>query len=99
MSFEFDSKGKIYTDVISKTTVRALVQTTTHLIQGNVHVRSDNRLIDELDQDETFLAITEASIFGSGEEPHREVPFIAVSRAQIVWVAPENELEQTGSEK
>lgn len=97
MSFEFDNKGKIYTDVIPKTAVPALVQTTTHLIQGKVHVRRDNRLIDELDQDEMFLAITDASIFGSGEEPHREVPFLAVSRAQIVWVAPEKELEQTGS--
>ena len=97
MSFEFDHKGKIYTDVISKTAIPALVQTTTHLIQGKVHVRRDNRLIDELDQDEMFLAITDASIFGSGGEAHREVPFLAVSRAQIVWVAPEKELEQTGS--
>ena len=98
MSFEFDEKGKIYTDVIPKTSIHALVQTTTHLIKGKVHVRRDNRLIDELDQDELFLAITEASIFDSGEETHREVPFLAVSRAQIVWIAPENDVEQTGSE-
>lgn len=78
MSFEFDNKGKIYTDVIPKTAIPALVQTTTHLIQGKVYLRRENRLIDELDQDEMFLAITDASIFGSGEEAHREAPFLAV---------------------
>jgi hypothetical protein len=97
MSFEFDSKGKIYTDVIPKTAIHALVQTTTHLIQGKVHVRRDERLKDELDRDEMFLAITEAIIFGPDKEAPREVPFLAVRRAQIVWVAPEKEVEQAGS--
>jgi hypothetical protein len=98
MSFEYDNKGKIYTDVIPKTAISALVQTTTHLIQGKVHVRRDERLKDELDRDELFLAITEAIIFGPDKGPPREVPFLAVRRAQIVWVAPDEEVEQTGSE-
>lgn len=98
MSFEYDDKGKIYTEVITKTAISALVQTTTHLIQGKVHVRRDDRLIDELDRDKPFLAITEASIIGSGGETLREVPFIAVSRSQIVWISPDEALEQTGSE-
>jgi len=98
MSLEYDDKGKIFTDIIPKTAIPALVQTTTHLIQGNVHVRRDERLKDELDRDELFLAMTEASILGSNEEKLREVPFLAVRRAQIVWVVPDEEAEQTRSE-
>ena len=98
MSFEYDDKGKIYTDVISKTAIPALVQTTTHLIRGNVHVRRDERLKDELDRDELFLAITEANILDSEDEALRVVPFLAVRRAQIVWVAPDEEAEQAKSE-
>jgi len=98
MSFDYDDKGKIFTDVIPKTAIPALVQTTTHLIQGNVHVRRDERLKDELDRDELFLAMTDASILGSNEEKLRDVPFLAVRRAQIVWVVPDEEAEQTSSE-
>jgi len=98
MSLEYDDKGKIFTDIIPKTAIPALVQTTTHLIQGNVHVRRDERLKDELDRDELFLAMTDASILGSNEEKLRDVPFLAVRRAQIVWVVPDEEAEQTRSE-
>ena len=88
MTIEFDDKGKIFTDVVSKTEVEALVQTTQHLVRGKVHVRLDERLKDELDRDELFLAITDASVFDAdGRELHR-THFLAVRRAQIVWVMP-----------
>jgi len=88
MTIEFDEKGKIFTDVVSKDTVEAIVQTTQHLVRGNIHVRQDERLKDELDHDELFLAITDASVFDAdGKEIHR-THFLAVRRAQIVWVMP-----------
>lgn len=98
MTVEFDEKGKFFTEVVSKVAIPAVVQTTQHLIRGNVHVRHDERLKDELDRDELFLAITEASIHAvDGQVLHRS-RFLAVRRAQIVWVMPAQETEALGEE-
>ncbi|MFZ5908683.1 MAG: hypothetical protein ACOYYU_01555 [Chloroflexota bacterium] len=88
MTIEYDDKGKYFTDVVTKVAIPALVQTTQHLIRGNVHVRRDERLKDELDRDELFLAMTDASILGGDGQVLHQVRFLAVRRAQIVWVTP-----------
>jgi hypothetical protein len=88
MSIEIDDKGKIFTEVVSKVAVPAIVQTTQHLIQGNVHVRRDERLKDELDRDEFFLAVTDARVIGAEGQMLYQARFLAVRRAQIVWVMP-----------
>lgn len=88
MAIEYDDKGKFYTDVITKVPVSALIQTTTHLIRGHVHVRKGDRLKDELERDEAFLAVTHLTVLGAGEEPLYSAPFMAIRRAQIVWVLP-----------
>ena len=90
MSIEFDDKGKIFTDVVSKDAISVVVQTTQHLIWGDVHVRHDERLKDELDRDELFLAMTDARIMGADDRVLHEAHFLAVRRAQIVWVMPAN---------
>jgi hypothetical protein len=96
MTIEFDDKGKIFTDVVSKVSVPAVVQTTEHLIRGNVHVRRDERLKDELDRDELFLAMTDASVIGMDGQTLYQTRFLAVCRAQIVWVMPAHEAEDFG---
>lgn len=96
MTFEYDEKGKIFTDVVSKVAIPAIVQTTEQLIKGNVHVRRDERLKDELDRDELFLAITDASVIGTEGQTLHQARFLAVRRAQIVWVMPANEAEDFG---
>ena len=53
MSIEYDEKGKYYTNVIQKVPVPCMVQTTTNLIRGLIHVRHDERLKDELENDES----------------------------------------------
>jgi hypothetical protein len=85
---EIDDKGKIFTDVVPKIAIPAIVQTTQHLIQGNLHVRHDERLKDELDHDKLFLAITDAQVMGPDGEVVHEARFLAVRRTQIVWVMP-----------
>jgi len=98
MTVEYDEKGKIFTDVVSKVAIPAVVQTTQHLIRGNVHVRNDERLKDELDRDELFLAMTDASMFGpDGQEVHKS-RFVAVRRAQIVWVMPARGSQESGEQ-
>ena len=96
MTIEFDDKGKIFTEVVPKVAIPAVVQTTEQLIRGNVHVRRDERLKDELDRDELFLAITDAEILRSDGEPLFQTRFLAVRRAQIVWVFPAHETEDFG---
>lgn len=96
MTIEFDDKGKIFTEVVSKVSIPAVVQTTEHLIRGNVHVRRDERLKDELDRDELFLAITDASIISADGQTLYQTRFLAVRRAQIVWVMPAHEAEESG---
>jgi len=98
MSFEFDEKGKIFTDLITKIPVQAIIQTTSQLVRGKVHVRQGERLKDELDRDEPFLAVTDASVVGQDGQPLFETPFLAVSRSQIIWVIPEREDSQSRAE-
>ena len=96
MTFEYDDKGKFFTDIISKTPTPVRVQTSTHLITGTVHIHRDERLKDELDRDELFLALTDASVLGQDGTILHETTFMAVRRAQIVWVIPDNEEEAKG---
>lgn len=91
MTIEYDDKGKIFTDIVSKTAVLATVQTTTHLLRGNIHVRRDQRIKDELDLDESFLAITDANVLGADGQVVFHAPFLAVKRSHIVWVIPEQD--------
>ena len=91
MSIEFDEKGKYYTDIITKLPVAAVIQTTTHLVLGFVHVVQGERLKNELERNEEFLAVTEASVIGADDKLLFTVPFLAVKRSQIVWVHPAND--------
>jgi hypothetical protein len=59
MSFDYDDKGKIFTDIVSKIAIYATIQTTMHMLRGRIHVRRDQRIIDELDVNENFIALTD----------------------------------------
>jgi hypothetical protein len=91
MTIEYDEKGKIFTDIVSKVAVQAMIQTTTHMIRGNVHVRRDQRIKDELDINENFLALTQVSVLGPDGQTLFQAPFLAVRRSHIVWVIPEQD--------
>lgn len=89
MTFEYDEKGKIFTDIVSKVSIPATIQTTTHLLRGHIHVRRDQRIKDELDLTENFLAITDVSVLGPDGQTLFQAPFLAVRRSHIVWVIPD----------
>src|SRR5512145_1352867 len=97
MTFEYDEKGKIFTDIVSKVAVPATIQTTTHLIRGHVHVRRDQRIKDELDINESFLAVTDVNVLGPDGQTLFQAPFLAVRRSHIIWVLPEQ--NQSGEKK
>lgn len=91
MTFEYDEKGKIFTDIVSKVAISATLQTTTHLIHGQLHVRRDQRIKDELDLDESFLALTDVTVMGPDGQTLFQAPFLAVRRSHIIWVLPEQD--------
>jgi hypothetical protein len=88
MTIEYDEKGKFYTDVVTKLPLAAVIQTSTHLVRGFVHIRQGERLKNELEKDEIFLAVTNAVVHDADDKVLFSAPFVAVQRAQIVWIMP-----------
>jgi hypothetical protein len=97
MTIEYDEKGKIFTDIVTKVALQATVQTTTHLMRGLIHVRRDQRIKDELDVNESFLALTDVSVLTPDGQVLFQAPFLAVRRSQIVWVLPEKDKNEETS--
>ncbi len=96
MTLEFNEKGKYFTDIITKSTVSAIIQTTTHRIEGFIHIRLDGRLKDELDRNEPFLAVTDAKVLNADGSLLYQTDFLSVARFQIVWVIPSDGNVRTG---
>ena len=88
MSIEYDEKGKFYTDIVKKLPVSAVIQTATHLVRGLIHVRQGERLKNELERDERFIAVTNATVHGVDDQILFSAPFLAIQYAQIVWIMP-----------
>lgn len=97
MTIEYDEKGKRFTDIVTKRPVYATVQTTTHLIRGHIHIRRDQRIKDELDLDEKFLAVTDVQVLSADGQVLFQAPFLAIHRDHIVWVIPEQQKSEEGS--
>lgn len=97
--FEFDEKGKFFTEVVTKDKVIAHIQTETYRVRGYVHVRRGERLSDELNQDSKFLAVTDAEIYSSVGELLYISDFLAINRAHIVWLMPLEDGQQKPAEQ
>lgn len=97
MTIEYDEKGKYFTNVIQKVPVPSVIQTVSNLVRGFVHVRQNERLKDELENGEKFLAVTDATVTDPAGETVYSGPFLAVRKDQIVWVMPLAD-EQPGDE-
>lgn len=93
MTIEYDEKGKYYTEVVTKKPVSAIIQTTTNLIRGIVHVRQDQRLKDALETDEQFIAVTDVNVSGDAGDVIHSGSFLAVQKSQIVWIMPLDDKE------
>jgi len=96
MTIEYDEKGKIFTDIVSKISIYVTVQTTMHMIRGRMHVQRDQRVKDELDRDEKFLALTDVQVLGADGQTIFNAPFLAVDRDHIIWVMPEQKSGEEG---
>lgn len=93
MVTQYDEKGKIFTQVVSKKPILVIIQTTHNIIYGSIYVRPDVRLKDELDSlRERFLAVTDAVIYTSEKIELFHTQFMVVNINQILWLMPQDEL-------
>jgi len=99
MTIEYDDKGKFFTERVKKVPEPALIQTTTHLISGYVHIKTGERLKDALDQDGAFLAVTDANIYDAKGTIIYHTPFLSVQRSQVVWIMPAKEASKAEDAK
>jgi hypothetical protein len=93
MTGQFDDKGKIFTPVVKKIPYDAIIQTATYRIEGKVHIRPDDRIKDDMNEQEMFIAVTDAVIYDTSSRVVCRSNFMLVNRAQIIWLIPSNEVE------
>jgi hypothetical protein len=88
MYTQFEEKGKIFTQKITKEQKKVIIQTSKQKIIGTIHIQMDNRLIDELNGSNQFLVITDANIFDSENNVIHQSDFLSINTSQIIWVLP-----------
>lgn len=91
MNLHVDYKGKYFTDIITKDTLSATIQTLTVRITGEIHVRIQQRLKDELNRDEQFIAVTDAIVTNTHGDVVYRSEFLVVNRDHILWLSPHDE--------
>lgn len=94
MTVRVDAKGKTYTEVVRKDEIPALIQTIASLIHGHIYLRPGLRLKDELNgANEQFIAVTDAEVYNANGQVLVRSGFLALNRAHIVWIRPDDEPE------
>jgi hypothetical protein len=76
-------------DAVSKDMKAVYVQTTTGLIHGHMHIHQDKRVSDEMNHGAPFFALTQATIYDPSGGVIDEAPFIAIGKANVVWIRPD----------
>jgi Family of unknown function (DUF6812) len=92
MSIHFDEKGKFFTNIVPKDAIPATIQTLTNRIKGYIYIRQEERIKDELDRPETFIAVTNAVIYNPDGTILLETEFVAINRSHIIWLTPDNDI-------
>lgn len=99
MVTQFDDKGKFFTNIITKKTIPSTIQLSTHRVHGNLHVRQDERLKDELDRTSGYTALTDVKVFSvDGRTLEMQSDFMLINNQNIIWVIPDEDLITTESD-
>lgn len=92
MITQFEEKGKIFTQKVTKDQREVIIQTITHKIIGIIHIQLDFRLIDELNNSNPFMAVTNAQIMDFQDNVLYKSDFLTINIDQIIWVLPKEEI-------
>lgn len=95
MDYRLDQKGKYYTTHVSKRATHVLACVQGVLISGTMHLTLDNRVKDELNSGERFIAITQAQVreLHSGQVLY-ENDIVILNKDQITWLLPTEETHE-----
>jgi hypothetical protein len=88
MITQFEEKGKIFTQKVTKDQKEVIIQTISNQITGIIYIQVDNRLIDELNGPNQFIAITDAKIMDQNNKVLYRSEFLTINVSQIIWVLP-----------
>jgi hypothetical protein len=92
MITQFEEKGKVFTQKVTKDQREVIIQTITHKIIGVIHIQLDFRLIDELNNSNPFMAVTNAQIMDFQDNVLYKSDFLTINIDQIIWVLPKEEI-------
>ncbi len=94
MNLRVDAKGKYYTTHVNKQSIDVTVRVRDSIVKGTVHLAPDNRLKDELNADETFLAVTNAQVWEvNGAQALYTSDVLMINKDQIAWIFPREQTE------
>lgn len=89
MDTRIDHKGKLFTERISKLRVAVVARTASEFVHGVACLTPDNRLKDELNGSELYLAILDAEVRdGTDQQVLYRTPVVLLNKQQVSWVAP-----------
>jgi len=93
-----DTKGKLFTQRVTKKPLRVLLQTSSQTFVGTVHVRPENRLLDELNDPQVmFLALTNVRVYNQpADTVLYTTGFLALNKGHIVAIGPVEDLVAGG---
>ena len=96
MDYRLDEKGKYYTTHVSKRAAPVVVSVAGALISGAMHLILDNRIKDELNGGERFVAITGAEVReGATGKLLYEAATVILNKDQIAWVVTTQESDES----
>jgi hypothetical protein len=95
MVTQYDDKGKIFTQVISKKPIPVIIRTSQNTIRGTIHVRPNERVIDELNTANSFIAVTDAIILDEQGTQLYQCIFVSLNKAHIVWIVPDEDVQKS----
>ena len=99
MFANFEEKGKIFTQVVTKKPINVTIQTTNQLIRGKVHIRPEDRVKDELNRKDLFIAVTDATVYSSEGNALYYSGFLSVNTEQVIWLMPDEEVKTSKADK
>ncbi|MBI5651915.1 MAG: hypothetical protein HZC40_15985 [Chloroflexi bacterium] len=89
MKIQVDDKGKYFTDRVEKASLPVIANIGGARVRGVVHLALDNRLKDEMNNGERFIAITAAQVWNENQDRLLfESDLLVVNKAQIIWIFP-----------
>jgi hypothetical protein len=94
MQEHYSDKRKFFTKFVSKDRLRAVIQINSHRLHATIHVKVGERLVDDLNNSEKFLALTDVEIYAPNGELLYRRDFVALNRDHIEWIIPEGDTDE-----